>query len=136
VVDLASPTATYKTPGAMIYPFKKMTGNQPADKTNYTVLVPNLFGNATTDPDAYWISFDWTKALTSGAAYTGQTYSGEHVFVDTVMLLKVDHEVVPSEMAYGKDNACADCHTGSQIDWAALGYAGDPIYAGVTPPRP
>ena len=136
VVDLASPTATYKTPGAMIYPFKKMTGNQPADKINYTVLVPNLFGNATTDPDAYWISFDWNKALASGAAYTGQSYSTQHVFVDTVMLLKVDHEVVPSEMAYGKDNACSDCHTGSQIDWVALGWAGDPIYAGVTPPRP
>jgi len=133
VVDLASPTATYKTPGAMIYPFKKMTGNQPADKNTYTVLVPNLFGNATTDPDAYWVSFDWAKALASGSAYTGQSYSGEYVFVDTVMLLKVDHEVAPKEMAYG---ACDDCHGASQIDWAALGYAGDPINAGVTPPRP
>ena len=101
VVDLASPTATYQTPGAMIYPFKKMTGNQPADKNTFTVLVPNLFGNATTDPDAYWVSFDWAKALASGSAYTGQSYSGEYVFVDTVMLLKVDHEVAPKEMAYG-----------------------------------
>jgi octaheme c-type cytochrome (tetrathionate reductase family) len=133
VVDLASPTATYQTPGAMIYPFKKMTGNQAADKNNFTILVPNLFGNATTDPDAYWVSFDWTKALVSGAAYTGQTYTGQHVFVDTVMLLKVDHEVAPKENAYGQ---CDDCHGAGQIDWAALGYAGDPIYVGVTPPRP
>ena len=132
VVDLASPTATYKTPGAMIYPFKKMTGNQPADKNTFTVLVPNLFGNVTTDPDAYWVSFDWGKALATGSAYTGQSYSGEYVFVDTVMLLKVDHEVAPKEMAYG---LCDDCHGASQIDWVALGYAGDPINVGVTPPR-
>lgn len=133
VVDLASPTATYKTPGAMIYPFKKMTGNQPADKNTFTVLVPNLFGNATTDPDAFWVSFDWARALATGAAYTGQSYSGEFVFVDTVMLLKVDHEVAPKAMAYGQ---CDDCHGGSQVDWAALGWAGDPINVGVTPPRP
>ena len=132
-VDLASPTATYKTPGAMIYPFKKMTGNQPADKVSKTILVPNLFGNATTDPDAYWVSFDWARALSSGTAYTGQPYSGSYEFVDTVMLLKVDHEVAPKEMAYGD---CDDCHGKSQIDWAALGWAGDPINAGVTPPRP
>ena len=30
-VDLASPTPTYQDAGAMIYPFKKMTGNQVAD---------------------------------------------------------------------------------------------------------
>ena len=78
----------------------------------------------------------FAKALASGAAYTGQSYSGEYVFVDTVMLLKVDHEVVPSDLAYGKDNACSDCHTGNQIDWPALGWAGDPINVGVTPPRP
>ena len=52
------------------------------------------------------------------------------------MLLNVDRAVVPSDLAYGKDNACADCHTGSQIDWLALGWAGDPINVGVTPPRP
>jgi hypothetical protein len=97
------------------------------------MLVPNLFGNATTDPDAYWVSYDWGRALSTGAAYNGQSYSGEYVFVDTVMLLKVDHEVAPKEMAYGQ---CDDCHGASQIDWAALGYAGDPINAGVTPPRP
>jgi hypothetical protein len=126
-VDLASPAATYATPGAMIYPFKKMTGNQPADKINMTVMVPNLFGNATTDPDAFWVSFDWARALSSGAAYTGQPYSGSYEFVDTVMLLKVDHEVAPKEMAYG---VCDDCHGKSQIDWAALGWSDDPVRGG------
>jgi octaheme c-type cytochrome (tetrathionate reductase family) len=135
-VDLASPTATYKTPGAKIYPFKLMVGNQPADKVSKRVLIPNLFGNTTTDPDAYWVSFDWQKALVTGAAYTGQPYSGQYEFVDTTMLLKVDHEIAPAEKALGMNNRCADCHTNNQIDWKALGWAGDPINVGVTPPRP
>lgn len=129
-VDLASPTATYQTPGAMIYPFKKMTGNQPADSASKSVLVPNLFGNATTDPDAYWVSFSWSRALASGAVYTGQPYSGAYEFVDTVMLLKVDHEVAPAEQAYGKDNGCADCHFADQIEWTALGWTKDPATGG------
>jgi octaheme c-type cytochrome (tetrathionate reductase family) len=133
-VDLASPTATYQTAGAMIYPFKKMVGNQPADRNNKTVLVPNLFGNATTDADAYWVSFDWTRALSSGAAYTQQDYTGAYEFVDTVMLLKVDHEVAPKEMAFGHGGFCSDCHGGSQIEWAALGWSSDPVSANATRP--
>ncbi len=134
-VDLASPTATYQTPGAMIYPFKKMTGNQPGDKVNKIVLVPNLFGNATTDADAFWVSFDWAKALASGAAYTGQPFSGQYEFIDTVMLLKVDHEIAPKEMAFGQGGFCTDCHGASQIDWPALGWSGDPILGGSTRPE-
>jgi hypothetical protein len=112
-----------------------MTGNQPADAGNQTVLVPNLFGNATTDPDAFWVSFDWAKALASGAAYTGQTYTGAFEFVDTVMLLKVDHGVAPGASSYGMGGQCTDCHLSNVIDWAALGWAGDPIRS-ATPPRP
>jgi octaheme c-type cytochrome (tetrathionate reductase family) len=134
-VDLASPTATYQTAGAMIYPFKRMTGNQPADAGNQTVLVPNLFGNATTDPDAFWVSFDWAKALASGAAYTGQAYTGAFEFVDTVMLLKVDHGVAPGASSYGMDGDCTDCHLTDVIDWSTLGWSGDPIRS-ATPPRP
>ena len=41
---LAEPTADYTTMDAMIYPFKKMVGNQVADANNSTMLVPHLFG--------------------------------------------------------------------------------------------
>jgi len=129
-VDLASPTATYQTAGAMIYPFKSMVGNQPADVVSNIVLVPNLFGNATTDPDAFWVSFDWAKALASGAVYTGQPYSGNFEFVDTVMLLKVDHGVAPKEDAYGMGGNCGDCHLSDAIDWPALGWTKDPATGG------
>jgi len=47
-----------------------------------------------------------------------------------VMLLKVDHEVAPSEMAYGRNNDCGDCHLSDQIDWPALGWTQDPATGG------
>ena len=124
-VPLGEPSADYTTAGAMIYPFKKMIGNQPADLNNNTVLVPHLFGPKG-GPNPYWAKYDWNLALQDGAAYTGQTYSGEFQFVDTVMYLTVNHEVAPKEQAYGMDGACADCHGGNQIDWTELGWTDEP----------
>jgi hypothetical protein len=136
-VDLGSPSATYKDADAKIYPFKKMTGNQPFDATDKTVLVPHLWGTVT-GPNPYWGKFDWNLALQDASAYSAtltnyggfQQYNGSYVFADTVMLLKVDHEVAPKEMALGRDNACGDCHLGGQIDWPALGWTRDPAQGG------
>jgi octaheme c-type cytochrome (tetrathionate reductase family) len=125
-VVLGEPSANYTTPQAMIYPFKKMIGNQPADANNNTVLVPHLFGTKT-GPNPYWGKFDWNLALQDGAAYTGQTYSGEYQFVDTVMYLTVNHEVAPKEQAYGMHGTCTDCHGGNQIDWTELGWTDEPV---------
>jgi octaheme c-type cytochrome (tetrathionate reductase family) len=122
---LAEPVGDYTDPNAMIYPFKKMIGNQPADANNNTILVPHLFG-AAGGPNFYWKTFDWNLALEEGAAAAGQTYSGEFEFVNTEMYLSVNHEVAPKEQAYGVDNDCADCHFGDKIDWALLGWTGDP----------
>ena len=131
-VDLGSPTADYTTPGAMIYPFKKMIGNQVADAGNNTMLVPHLFGGKG-GPNAYWAMYDWDLALQDGAAVTGQTYSGDYEFVDTVMYLSVNHEVAPKEQALGKDARCQDCHLAGQTDWVALGYTDDPLLGGTRP---
>ena len=131
-VVLGEPSATYQTPGAMIYPFKKMIGNQVADTTNNLLLVPHLFG-LKGGPNPYWAKFDWDLALQDGAAYTNRPYSGDFGFVDTVMYLTVNHEVAPKEMAYGNDGNCSDCHTNNQIDWTELGYNDDPI---LDPTRP
>ena len=134
-VDLGSPSATYKDPAAKIYPFKKMTGNQVADKNNKTLMVPHLYG-AAAGPNAYWSKYDWVGSLTDAANYLpaynagAQVFTGAVEFVDTVMLLKVDHEVAPKEMAYGRNNGCADCHFGSQIEWKALGWTKDPADGG------
>ena len=124
-VNLGSPAADPDDPTATIYPFKKITGKQPADADNNTMLVPHLFGSAGGE-NPYWVKFDWDLALRDGADYTGQTYSGNYEFVETEMLLSVNHEVAPANMALGKGGACDDCHSAGLIDWSALGWSEDP----------
>lgn len=131
-VQLGAPTADYTTPGAMIYPFKKMIGNQVADLNNNTMLVPHLFG-LKGGPNPYWAKYDWDLALQDGATYTGQEYSGEYEFVATEMYLTVNHEVAPSEQALGMGGQCLDCHTEDKINWAGLGYDSDPLFGGTRP---
>jgi hypothetical protein len=96
------------------------------------MLVPHLFGSKG-GPNAYWGAYDWDLALQDGAARTGQTYSGEFEFVDTVMYLSVNHEVAPKEEALGVNSNCADCHIVGVVNWAALGYDGDPLQGGTRP---
>jgi hypothetical protein len=109
-----------------------MIGNQPFDANNDTVLVPHLFGTKGGE-NPYWGKYDWNLALQDGANYTGQPYTGEFVFKDTVMYLTVNHEVAPAEQAYGMNNACSDCHGGNQFDWTALGWTADPTEGGTRP---
>ena len=131
-VVLGKPSADYTTAGAMIYPFKKMIGNQVADANNNTMLVPHLFGSKG-GPNPYWGAFDWDLAVQDGANYTGQTYSGAFEFVDTVMYLTVNHEIAPKAQALGMDRDCGDCHTNGAVDWTALGWTDDPILGGTRP---
>ena len=132
-VVLSEPVGDYTEEDSMIYPFKKMVGNQVADTVNQRIMVPHLFGTAT-GPNPYWGGFDWNLAIQDGANYTGQPYSGTFGFVDTFMFLKVDHEVAPKEQAYGMNGACADCHAPGLIDWTLLGYDADPVTGGGTRP--
>ena len=132
-VVMAEPVGDYTDPSAMIYPFKKMIGNQVADVVNKRIMVPHLFGLAG-GPNPYWVAFDWDLALLDAAAVTGQPYqSGDFGFVDTEMYLSVNHEVAPKEQAWGMDTNCGDCHLQGQIDWTALGWSGDPAIDGVRP---
>ena len=126
-VMMAEPAANPSDQTAMIYPFKRMIGKQIADKNNKTMLAPHLFGLAG-GPNPYWEKYDWDLALEDGAAYTGQTYSGNGAFefVETEMFLSVNHEVAPGEMSLGKDNKCTDCHSPDLIDWPSLGHNSDP----------
>ena len=109
-----------------------MIGNQVADANNNTMLVPHLFG-LKGGPNPYWAKYDWDLALQDGAAYTGQTYSGNYEFVDTVMYLSVNHEVAPKGDALGGENNCGDCHLMGQTNWTALGYTDDPVLGGTRP---
>jgi octaheme c-type cytochrome (tetrathionate reductase family) len=130
---LAEPLGDYTDPNAMIYPFKKMIGSQPADVANQRILVPHLFGLAG-GPNPYWAVWDWDLALLDASAVTGQPYqSGDWGFVSTEMYLTVNHEVAPPEQAYGYDGNCGDCHFDNKIDWTELGWSADPVEGGVRP---
>jgi len=131
-IEMAKPVGSYEDPTAMIYPFKMMVGNQPVDKGNKKIIVPHLFG-LKGGQYPYWGKFDWNLALSDGAVYTGQPYSGNWGFASTNMLLTVNHEVAPAEQALGMGGmgeGCVDCHAGDVIDWPALGWTRDPFDGG------
>jgi octaheme c-type cytochrome (tetrathionate reductase family) len=116
-VVVAAPTATAETEGAKVYPFKKLTGRQPADTTFQRLVVPHLFGTAP-GPNAFWVTFDWGPAIEEGTAYAGQPYSGDYGFVNTVNYLTVNHEIAPREEAL----SCENCH-GNAAFWNQLGIS-------------
>jgi octaheme c-type cytochrome (tetrathionate reductase family) len=128
-IDLGSPVGDYTDPKAMIYPFKLMIGDQPVDPITKTILVPHLFGLGG-GPNPYWGKYNWTTAIEDGAAYTGQDFSGTYSFEPTTMLLSVNHEISPKEMALGMNSNCGDCHASTYIDWPALGWTKDPFDGG------
>ena len=131
---LAAPATDYTNPAAMIYPFKKLIGNQPADKNNKTILVPHLFGTAG-GPNPYWAKYDWDLAIRDGVAAAGQEYTGEYEFVDTLSYWAVNHEIAPKEQALGMGGTqgCVDCHGQGQINWPGLGWSADPVLGGTRP---
>ena len=114
-VVIAEPTATAADEDAKVYPFKRMIGSQPADAVEKRLLVPHLFGSAAGE-NAFWAKYDWGAAIAEGAAYAGQPYSGEFEFANTVMYLRVSHEVAPASQALH----CDDCH-GVTSFWQQLG---------------
>ncbi|MDH3787579.1 MAG: hypothetical protein OES53_03335, partial [Xanthomonadales bacterium] len=131
-IQLATPHGDYNDPNAMIFPFKKMVGNQVVDPVNKTVMVPHLFGGKG-GPNPYWKKYDWNLALQDGSAYTGQPYSGEYSFAETEMLLSVNHEVAPAENALGYGplpDGCVDCHSTEYVEWDKLGWTDDPMNGG------
>jgi octaheme c-type cytochrome (tetrathionate reductase family) len=131
-IQFTIPQGGYSDPNAMIYPFKLMKGNQPVDPVNKTIMVPHLFPSSA-GPNAYWKSYDWNLALQDGANYTGQPYSGTVGFASSEMLLSVNHEIAPKEMALGSGampESCMDCHVSGAVDFTELGWTADPFNGG------
>lgn len=136
-IALAEPQGGPEDPKAMIYPFKRMIGDQPVDPVTKTVMVPHLFGLAG-GPNPYWARFDWQAAIQDGATVTGQPFSGEVGFERTTMFLTVNHEVAPARDALGASGfltGCKDCHglNDGTVDWQALGWSDDPPLGGTRP---
>ncbi|SJZ73762.1 octaheme c-type cytochrome, tetrathionate reductase family [Trichlorobacter thiogenes] len=122
VVKLSAAKGDRKDPNAKIMPFKIMRGKQPYDSVNNTVAVVNTFGPPTSET-AYWVKYDWNKAIEAGMKAANQPYSGKYGFIETSMVWAVNHMVAPKDKAL----KCGDCHGDKgRLDWKALGYKGDP----------
>ncbi|MBN1958542.1 MAG: tetrathionate reductase family octaheme c-type cytochrome [Desulfuromonadales bacterium] len=123
VTALASPNGSRGEKEAKIYPFKIHTGKQIYDTKNMYFITPKVWGPKG-DKEAYWQTFDWTKAAQAGMAQSGLEFSGEYGFAPTIMYWRINHMVSPKEQALG----CLDCHGDhGRMDWSALGYKGDPM---------
>lgn len=121
-VRLSAPKGSRTDPNARIFPFKVMRGKQPYDSVNKTVAVVNVFGPPTSE-SAYWVHYDWNRAIAAGMKAAGQPYSGTFGWIETSMVWPINHMVAPKEKAL----KCMDCHgSKGRLDWKALGYAHDP----------
>ncbi|MEN8188525.1 MAG: tetrathionate reductase family octaheme c-type cytochrome [Thermodesulfobacteriota bacterium] len=106
-----------------IMPFKIHKAVQPYDTKNNYLVTPKVFGFKG-DKEAYWVNFDWTKAITAGMKATGLEFSGEHDFTKTWTYWPINHQVDPKAKAL----KCLNCHKeGNRLDWKALGYEDDPM---------
>ena len=114
VIDPSAPVAinTFhgdaRDPRARIWPFKLFHGRQPYDVEHRQLLVPHVATHALEGSDtAFWLNFDWPKALQAGAEANHRQFSGTFDFVDTRMLWPITHMVAPAEQAV----ACQECHS-------------------------
>lgn len=122
VVDLNRPRGDVHDPSAKIWPFKVHRAIVPYD-VERAVLIPPVTSGA----GGFWHDFDWAKALRLGAEASGLEYSGKYGWAKTAMYWPLSHMVEPKERAL----TCERCHgDGTRLDWAALGYEGDPIQRG------
>lgn len=108
-------------PDSLIFPVKHFTGIQPYDAVKGNLVIPNLFPNPSPaeDPGAYWKSYDWQQAISSGMANIGREFSGDVGWIASEMYWIQNHMVAPREYAL----RCIDCHTTyGQLDFSELGY--------------
>ena len=119
------PYGTIGNADARIFPFKVHTADQIYDSLFNYLLAPKTVGEG-----GYWADFNWDEAARLGSETSGLAYSGEYGFAPTEMYWPITHMVAPASDAV----QCEECHTeegaSGRLDWAALGYPGDPMYYG------
>ncbi|MBK9926836.1 MAG: tetrathionate reductase family octaheme c-type cytochrome [Anaerolineales bacterium] len=119
VTYINKPAGDINDKNAKIFPFKLHIAKQPYDTVNNYLLQPVTSGKG-----GFWTTFDWNSAFEIAAPITGLEYSGHYDFTETYMYWATTHMVQPAENAL----QCDSCHgENSRLDWAALGYPGDPI---------
>ena len=122
VTSLNTPHGGITDPTAKIFPFKIHRAKQIYDSEYDYLLQPKTAGEG-----GFWTEFDWDQAARLGAEATNMEYSGHYDFAETEMYWPLTHMVQPGDRAL----QCQDCHDeDGRMDWAALGYPGDPMFSG------
>lgn len=113
------PLGDINDPSAKIFPFKIHIAMQIYDPIYNILIQPKTVGEG-----GFWTEFDWDLAARLGSEITGLPYSGQYGFTETIMFWPTTHMVQPA----GEALQCTACHGDeSRLDWAALGYPGDPM---------
>jgi octaheme c-type cytochrome (tetrathionate reductase family) len=107
VTHITEPVGSIADPNSKITPFKVMDGIQPADAEHRYLLVPHLYPYHENDQAAYWKGGDWQRAFVEGMRRAGLPYSGDFIWVRTDMYWRIEHEVMPKELAL----SCGHCHS-------------------------
>lgn len=128
VTAITAPVGTIKDPKSKIYPFKFMGGIQPADAVYDYLLAPQLYGSG-----GYWDTLDWQKALANGMEAAGLSYSSQYKWVETVMFIGLNHEVLPKKFALScvqchaslkTERSCGRCHQDKrEVDFKKMAYS-------------
>ena len=106
---------SYSDPDAKIIPVKISRAKQPYDERYHWLIQPKLFGEKKGE-GAFWEDFDWNQAAKEGMAVVGKPFSGDMGFVETEMVLPVNHMVSPK----GQTVQCTECHTRNHSRLAGL----------------
>ncbi len=99
-----------------IIPVKIHRGDQIYDEKYNRLVQPKLYSPNKGD-SAYWMDYDWPKAVAAGMKHAGIPVSGKYGFVKTEAYWPVNHMVAPKEQAV----SCAECHTRENGRLAKLG---------------
>ena len=117
-----APRGDIGDPNARIWPFKIHRAKQPYDTEYEYLLQPVTAGEG-----GFWKDFDWDQSFRLSEEISGRPYSGNYDFAATEMYWPSTHMVAVKEKAL----QCQACHSeNGRMDWAALGYDGDPILQG------
>jgi hypothetical protein len=126
---LTEPAGDIKDPNSRIYPFKVMGGRQAADSVYNYLLVPHLYGHG-----GYWETLYWEKAFADGMEAAGLPYSSQYKWVETLMYLGLNHEVLPKKFALScvqchaslkTERSCGRCHRDKrEVDFKKLAFQG------------
>ena len=126
---ITDPAGEIKDPNSRIYPFKVMGGRQAADAVYNYLLVPHLYGRG-----GFWETLDWHKAFADGMEAAGLPYSGKYEWVETVMYIGLNHEVLPKIFSLScvqcheslkTERSCGRCHQDKRgVDFTKLAFQG------------